>query len=95
MSIKEKIIAAVKSEAADVKINSVTQLRRWTRDGLGENVDRLEVHFDYIGGVKGGKSYEINARDYDGIVAEIDVCIKDYLSECADKMISNLKNGII
>ena len=93
MTFEQEIMEAIKAESADVKLNAITSLHRWTKDGMGEKVDRMDVHFDYVCGIKGGKNYEINSRDYDGIIKEVSDYTKDYLSKCADKMIQNLENG--
>lgn len=93
MSIKSEIVDLVKSEGGSVKINEIALLYRWTKDGLGEDVDGLHITFKYVCGVRGGWSKEIIARDYDGIIAEISAATETYMQMCAEKMISNLRAG--
>ena len=91
--MKKEIMNALKAKEATVKINEICTLHRWTKDALGDEVDRLTVSFPYIVGIKGGKEYDIVARDYNGIIYEISECMGDYLTACAEEAAKNLRAG--
>ena len=91
--MKKEIIAMISKGNGSVKINDIATLHHWSEDAMGNKCDMMNLEFKYIGGVKGGKSYEVSARDYDGIISEVSTLIHKYMSECADAMVSNLKNG--
>lgn len=92
MSIKKDIEAALR-DGGTVQLNGVSYLYRWKEDWKGDQVDGLEVVFKYVCGVRGGKRYDLVARDYDGIIAEVSDRTKDYFAEVADTLGSNLSNG--
>lgn len=93
MSIKKEIMAAIDQDEATVKLNSISYLKRWRKDYKGADVDFMEITFSYVVGIKGGKRYLIQSRDYDGIVAEINQYTADYLKECAETAAKNLQAG--
>lgn len=93
MSIKKDIVNALNEETAFVKLNEIAALHRWRKSALGEDVDRLEVSFKYISGVKGGWSFPIESRDYDGILDEVERYTREYMEMCAEAMAKNLRNG--
>lgn len=93
MSIKREIIAAIDQDEAVVQINSISYIRRWRKDYKGDDVDFMEIVFRYVVGIKGGETYLIKSRDYDGIVAEINQYTADYLKECAETAAKNLQAG--
>ena len=93
MSIKTEITEMLKNGEGNVKINEVTRLTYNTRDGLGNKCDTMTCWFSFVTGVKGGKMYAINARDYDGIIAELEECMADYFAECAKAAAKNLRAG--
>lgn len=93
MTLKKEIMAAVNSENVDVKINNISYLHRWKKDALGEDVDRMTINFSYVAGVRGGWTKEIESRDYDGIIEEIEDATNEYMRNCAEQMIKNLRAG--
>lgn len=93
MSIKKDIVKLINSESDTVKLNDISYLKRYRKDYLGNDVDVLQIVFRYVIGIKGGKYYDISARDYDGVVAEIDKLTHEYLAECADEAVKNIANG--
>ena len=95
MSIKKDIINLVMSEEGTVRINEITTIIRWTKNAVNAPVDRMVVTFAHVAGVRGGQTFDISARDYDGILKEIADCTHIYLENCADQMIQNMKNGYL
>lgn len=93
MSLTKEIKALLKAEEGIVKVNNISFLKRWTKDALGDACDCLELKFDYLSGVKGGASYRIDARTYEGVMEEIEEAIRDYFTSCMNKTLSNLKAG--
>lgn len=92
MTLKKEILAALNSESATVKLNDISYLSRWTKSPL-EDVDKLEITFQYITGIKGGRRYEIESRDYNGIIDEIEKYTAEYFADCAKQATSNIRNG--
>lgn len=97
MSIKKDIMTALSfaDERVNVRINNITTLCFWKYEGMlsGTWFDNIVVYFDYVGGVRGGWSKEINSRDYSGIISEVETAIKEYSDMIADKLIKNLEAG--
>lgn len=93
MSLVKEIKSLLKAEEGEVKVNSISYLKRWTKDTLGDKCDCLELRFDYVSGVRGGATYTINSRTYEGVMTEIEECIRYYFSSCMETTISNLKAG--
>lgn len=93
MSIKREIMEAINLDEATVQLNSISYIQRWRKDYKGSDVDCMEIRFKYVVGIKGGKTYLITARDYDGIVSEINQYTAEYLSECAETAAKNLQAG--
>ena len=69
MSLKKDIMNLVKSDEGSAKVNNITTLRRWTKNALGEDIDRMTATFEYVAGVKGGFVFDIASRDYNGIIS--------------------------
>lgn len=95
MSIKTDIINLVNSSEGEIKIASNVILRRWMERTVGE-VDHLAVTITGIpadhNGV-GGTITDIKARDYVGIVSEIETAILTVYSNAAERLASCIKNG--
>lgn len=92
MSIKKEVMKALK-DGGIVKVNEVSYLRRWTEDALGNPCDGLALEFSYIIGANVCRTYNINARDYEGIIDEVCEKTNDYFSRCASAAASNLRAG--
>lgn len=92
MTMYKEIKQALKEEHAYVTINNICKLHRWTKDGLGCDVDRLRLEFTGVGH-SAGWSYEIESRNVQGIIAEIEVHINDYLNMVAEELVKHLKAG--
>lgn len=92
--MKKEILDLVKSEEGVYRLNNISKLHRWTKTALDETVDKLRIEFDTINDVDFGlHSFEIESREYDGIIAECEKAIKTYLEEVAQTLIKNLKAG--
>lgn len=81
------------SSPSVLPLNNISRLNRWTRNALNEPCDCLEIEFKFVTGIKGGRSYPITARNYDGVMIEIEMYTRQYLAECVDQTIKNIKNG--
>jgi 3-dehydroquinate dehydratase len=93
MSLTKEIKALFKAEEGMAKVNDISYLKRWTKNALDDACDCLELRFDYLSGVKGGASYRINSRTYEGVMAEIEEATRDYFTSCMNKTLRNLKAG--
>lgn len=96
MSLKKDIVALVKSNKGEVKINRICKLVRWTKDGLGDEVDKLELQFCRLGGNGVYQTgVEIYGREYTDIEVEVAYEIKKYLEAEAKNMINDLRASYI
>lgn len=91
--MKKDIIALLESESGTFRLNNFCYLKRYTKNGLNEKVDVLQLWFDSINDVNFVSWVDIQARDYDGIIAECDININRFFSECAAKLTRDLKAG--
>lgn len=92
--MKKEIMNLVKSDDGMFSLNNMSYLKRWTRDALGNKVDRLEIRFCVINNMYFNNCvYEIEARDYDGIIEECAKATEAYFTEVQRKLISNMRNG--
>jgi hypothetical protein len=92
--MKKDIMALLKSENGTYRLNNISYLKRWTIDGLGNNVDCLTIEFDNINNVNYGySSYNIFSRDYDGIIAECEKATNKYLTEVTNRLTTDLRAG--
>lgn len=91
MSIKSDIINLINSDEGSVKLNHFTTLYRCT-NLFGTPVDRLKVEF---GGIDrfSSTSKSIVARDYEGIIAEVQQRITEHFLDIADSLNRELANG--
>ena len=48
--MKKELLKILDSEDATFRLNNISYLHRWTKDALGNDVDRLELEFDHING---------------------------------------------
>lgn len=92
--MKKDIMALVKSAGGMYRISNIATLIRWTKVPGSADVDALEIQFDNINRVNFAiSSWEITARDYDGIIAEAQAATHKYLSYVAYELCKNLKAG--
>ena len=92
--MKKEIMNLVESEEGTFRLNNIAYLRRWTKDGMGCKVDRLELEFDSINHVNFGiYDTEIKSRDYEGIIDECQILIERFINEVSETLIKNLKAG--
>jgi len=92
--MKNEIMAMINSAEGSYRINNIATLRRWTKNGIGEDVDMLVIAFDPINGVNfGDDTIQINSRTYDGIVADCERAINNHMNRVAITLMENLENG--
>lgn len=92
--MKKEILDLIKSDEGQFVLNNISYLKRWTKSGIGENVDKLAVEFKNINNVNFGySSKEIFSRDFDEIITEITIATQEYLQEVSNELCRNLKNG--
>ena len=91
--MKKELNALINSEDATLKINAFCYLHRWTKNALGENIDCLTVTFDlnYVS----SHTYYLAARDWQGIVAEVQEAQTKAFADAAATFNTQLKNGYI
>lgn len=88
------LINAKSEEATYFRLNNVSYLRRWTKDALGDDVDRLVLEFDNINNVNFSLyDREVKSRDYDGIIKECQKITEAFFLEVSRTLISNLGAG--
>lgn len=80
--------------AACTRINNITTLVYLKRDAMGRKIDELSVVFNHVSGIPDGTSYPIVSRVYMGIISEIQQYTTLYLSFVADRVVSDLQEGI-
>lgn len=81
-------------EATYFRLNNISYLRRWTMDGLGNEVDRLTIEFDTINEVRFSLcDREIRSRDYAGIISECQEKTEAFLQEVSRSLGNDLKAG--
>lgn len=92
---KSEIVNLINSSEGTLRINPICSLERWTLDPLyNEPVDRLTLEFDAINSM--GRFVgivNIDSRDYDGIVREIEAAIENKMQQVSDYLVNALKNG--
>lgn len=93
MSIRKEIEQALKEGHGVIRINDICNLAYSTYMYDGKQRTLLMCLFDFVTSVKGGKAYEIESRDYDGIIAEVGARTQEYLAQCAEAAIKNMNNG--
>ena len=92
--MKKDIVNLLNSESGYFRINNISYLSRWTKDALGNNVDRLTLEFDSINGVCFSVfDREIKSRDYDGIIRECQDITQRFSEEIARTLCNNLGAG--
>ncbi len=90
--MKKEIIELLNSTDATLKINPYCTLHRWTK-ALGLDVDNLEACFDLLPAYV-VTHYEITARDWRGIVAEVQEIQAQAFADLAKRLNSDLANGL-
>lgn len=92
--MKKDIMELLKSENGYLRINNISYLHRWTKDALGNEVDRLELEFDTINNVNFSiYEREIKSRDYAGIISECQVITENFMTEVSKTLCNNMKAG--
>lgn len=95
--MKKNIMNLINSESDEgicFRLNNVSYLKRWTRDALGNDVDKLVLEFDNINNVNFSLyDKEIKSRDYDGIISECQQITETFFAKVSKTLVSNLKTG--
>ena len=92
--MKKELLEVLASEEGSFRLNNISYLRRWTKDGLGNKVDKLKIEFDNINQVNFSLyDTEIKSRDYDSIIKECIEKTQLYLAEVSRSLCSDLKAG--
>lgn len=91
--MKKKINHLIESEDASLKINNFCTLHRWTKDMAANDVDRLVATFSITH--YASHSYEIESRDWRGIVAEVQEAQTKAFAAAAEEFNKQLANGYI
>lgn len=79
---------------ATLRVNNFCALRRQTVAPWGEKVDRVWLDFTDIAGYGNFiGSFEIDARDYDGIKKTIQACIRVRLEALSEYLCKAVENG--
>lgn len=81
------------TEPTTLKINRYCTLYRWTKDAIGTEVDCLEVRFDIFH--VSSHIYKIEARDWRGVVAEVQEAQIKAFADAAATYNKQLTNGYI
>lgn len=93
--MKNEILTLIASPAGSFRVNSISVLVRATADYFGNKTDRLFLDFDTINGIQYCARTEITARDYAGIIAEIDEATATFMAEVTRRIRSDLKAGLV
>lgn len=80
--------------AACTRINNFTTLVYLKRDDLGRKIDKLSVVFNHVSGIPDGTSYPIESRVCSEIILEIQQYTTLYLLSVADRVVTDLQEGI-
>lgn len=91
--MKKEINNLLASTNETLKINQFCTLHRWTKDALGQEVDRLCVDFSLTHAFS--HRYEIQSRDWRGIMAAIQDAQTKAFAAAAEEFNSQLANGYI
>lgn len=92
--MKKEILKLMQSNEGTFKINNICYLRRWTKDGLGNDVDKLKLEFNTINDVRFSiYPTDIKSRNYEDIIQEVDILIKQFTKELQEELCKNLKAG--
>lgn len=89
----EALINCKQGESMTLKINNFCTLKRWTKSGLGEVVDRFEVSFSLTHAYS--HTYEIVSRDWRVIVEEVAKYQEMAFADAAAEFNKQLRNGYI
>lgn len=94
--MKKEIMNLLNSENGSFRINNISKLERWTKDGIGNDVDMLIIRFDPVNGVNfGDDTVRIDSRDFDGIIADCRRAINNHMNTVTNKLLEQLQNGYI
>ena len=93
MTMKKEIFDLIKSERGTCRLNNYSYLYRWTKSGMGKDVDELVIEFEHLNGIEYTVSRPIESRDYEGIIEECQQATDEYFAYVAEKIKNNLRAG--
>ena len=83
--MKKELKELLARESGRMKLSAICYLQRWTKDGIGEDVDKLTINFDSPTGSVYFYSAEIENRTTDGIAQEIAQHTKAFAEKWAEE----------
>jgi hypothetical protein len=88
---KKEITRLVNSKDGTLRVNNICYLRRWTKDGIGRDVDGLTLEFDAINNVYfGAFENQIHSRIPSEIKEECRTLISKFLEEVIIRLIKEI-----
>lgn len=72
---------------------NVFYVKRWTKDALNNEVDKLEIRFKPVNNIELSLSRELISRDFESVKAEIAVYIVELYTEAGNELAKRFKNG--
>lgn len=92
--MKKEIMNLVNSEQGIFRLNNISFLKRWTKDAIGNDVDKLMLEFDTINNVSIGiRNFDVLGRDYESIIEECQKITSKYLLSVSDELCKNIRSG--
>ena len=91
--MKKEIENLIRSEDALLRLSPFCALHRWTKDGIGNPVDHLTADFRILS--SHDASIEIQSRDWNGILAEVQEAQARVFAEAAKTLNREIANGYI
>ena len=74
-----------------VRLNDIAHLERYASSAYGRKSDVLRIRFEYLTSLRGHTTIcYIKSRDDDGVLAETETAIRDYLAKCAEAAVQDL-----
>lgn len=91
--MKKAFIDLLNGEDSTLRINKFCTIHRWTKDALGNPVDKLEVTFSITSAFS--HSYVIDSREWRSVVSEIQRFQTKAFADAAETLNRHLANGYI
>jgi hypothetical protein len=93
--MKKQIMNLVNSQEGSFRLNKFSSLKRWTKDALNSDIDRLQIRFDSLNDIciKACPVVDITARDYDGIIEECRTATEEFFNAAIAQINNELKAG--
>lgn len=91
--MKKEIETLLTQENGYLKLSNWCTLHRWTKDAFGAPVDCLKAEFNVLHCFD--SLFYIKARDWQGIVAELQELHKIAFNRAGERLANELKGGYI